>query len=85
MCGVVVLIAQSLIAREFNDAIKVGNSKILLVLKTCGSQLPRKRLGNGRTKYAYEMLHLIHNDSEQSDGDGAEERDIVWAVEGQQE
>ncbi|KAJ7599782.1 hypothetical protein C8J56DRAFT_999560 [Mycena floridula] len=48
----------ALISREYTDAIKVGDSgRVLLVLKawTLGFR------GNGRTKYAYEMLHIIHN------------------------
>lgn len=48
----------ALISREFNDAIKCGDSeRIILVLKTWALSFR----GSGRTKYAYEMLHLIHN------------------------
>ena len=48
----------ALISREFNDAIKAGNSgQVILVLKIWALSFR----GNGRTKYAYEMLHLIHN------------------------
>lgn len=48
----------ALISREFNDAIKCGDSgRVVLVLKTWALSFR----GNGRTKYAYEMLHLIHN------------------------
>ena len=48
----------ALISREFNDAIKAGDSgRVVLVLKLWALSFR----GNGRTKYAYEMLHLIHN------------------------
>uniref|UniRef100_A0A8H7Y8R3 DUF6589 domain-containing protein n=1 Tax=Psilocybe cubensis TaxID=181762 RepID=A0A8H7Y8R3_PSICU len=48
----------ALITREFNDAIKSGDSgRIILVLKTWALSFR----GSGRTKYAHEMLHLIHN------------------------
>lgn len=48
----------ALISREFNDAIKAGDSgRVILVLKLWALSFR----GNGRTKYAYEMLHLIHN------------------------
>ena len=48
----------ALVSREFNDAIKAGDSgRVMLVLKIWALSFR----GNGRTKYAYEMLHLIHN------------------------
>lgn len=48
----------ALISREFNNAIKCGNSgRIVLVLKTWVLSFR----GNSQTKYAYEMLHLIDN------------------------
>ncbi|KAJ7195051.1 hypothetical protein GGX14DRAFT_377305 [Mycena pura] len=48
----------ALISREFTDSIKAGDSgRIVLVLKL----LALSFRGNGRTKYAYEMLHVIHN------------------------
>lgn len=48
----------ALISREFTDAIKAGDSgRVILVLKLWALSFR----GNGRTKYAYEMLHLIHN------------------------
>ncbi|KAJ7768856.1 hypothetical protein B0H16DRAFT_1307593 [Mycena metata] len=48
----------ALISREFTDSIKAGDSgRIVLVLKL----LALSFRGNGRSKYAYEMLHLIHN------------------------
>jgi hypothetical protein len=47
-----------IISREFTEAIKVNDpDRILYVLRT----LALSYRGNGRTKYAYEMLHLIHN------------------------
>ncbi|KAI4522028.1 hypothetical protein K525DRAFT_199783 [Schizophyllum commune Loenen D] len=48
----------ALISREYTDAIKAGDSgRILLVLKAWALSFR----GNGRTKYAHEMLHIIHN------------------------
>lgn len=48
----------ALITREFADAVKAGDSgRVVLVLKTWTFSFR----GNGRTKYAHEMLHLIHN------------------------
>ncbi|KAJ7807573.1 hypothetical protein B0H14DRAFT_3091231 [Mycena olivaceomarginata] len=52
------LLRDALISREFTDAIKAGDSgRIVLVLKVFACSYR----GNGRTKYAHEMLHLIHN------------------------
>ncbi|KJA22243.1 hypothetical protein HYPSUDRAFT_1084706 [Hypholoma sublateritium FD-334 SS-4] len=48
----------ALISREFTDAVKAGDSgRVVLVLKMWALSFR----GNGRTKYAHEMLHLIHN------------------------
>ena len=48
----------ALILYEFNDAIKGGYSgRIIRVLKV----LALMYRGSGRTKYAHELLHLIHN------------------------
>jgi len=48
----------ALVSREMNDAIKSGDSgRVVLVLKMWALGFR----GNGRTKYAFEMLHLIHN------------------------
>ncbi|EJF62114.1 hypothetical protein DICSQDRAFT_44032, partial [Dichomitus squalens LYAD-421 SS1] len=48
----------ALVLREFNDAIKGGYSgRIIRTLKI----LALMYRGSGRTKYAYEMLHIIHN------------------------
>ncbi|KAJ7026665.1 hypothetical protein C8F04DRAFT_966145 [Mycena alexandri] len=52
------LLRDALISREFTDSIKARDSgRIVLVLKL----LALSFRGNGRSKYAYEMLHLIHN------------------------
>jgi hypothetical protein len=52
------LLRDALVSREFTDSIKAGDSgRIVLVLKV----LALSYRGNGRTKYAYEMIHLIHN------------------------
>lgn len=54
----VLFLRDALISREFTDAIKAGDSgRIVLVLKTWALSFR----GSGRTKYAHEMLHLIHN------------------------
>ncbi|KAJ6517845.1 hypothetical protein DFH09DRAFT_1428362 [Mycena vulgaris] len=51
-------IRDALISKEFSDAIKAGDSgRVVLVVKL----LALSFRGNGRSKYAYEMLHLIHN------------------------
>ncbi|KAJ7438067.1 hypothetical protein FB451DRAFT_1344455 [Mycena latifolia] len=51
-------IRDALISKEFSDSIKAGDSgRIVLVVKL----LALSFRGNGRSKYAYEMLHLIHN------------------------
>ncbi|KAJ7442821.1 hypothetical protein B0H11DRAFT_2251282 [Mycena galericulata] len=48
----------TLISREFTGSIKaVDSACIVLVLKLLALSLR----GNGRSKYVYEMLHLIHN------------------------
>lgn len=48
----------ALLTREFEDAIKSGNSgRVILVLKLWRLAFR----GNGRTKYAHEMSHLIQN------------------------
>lgn len=48
----------ALISREFTDSIKAGDSgRIVFVLKL----LALSFRCNGRSQYAYEMLHLVHN------------------------
>ncbi|KAK1216531.1 hypothetical protein PQX77_020826 [Marasmius sp. AFHP31] len=54
----ILFLRDALLSREFSDAVKAGDSgRVILVLK----QWAFSYRGNGRTKYAYEMLHLIHN------------------------
>ena len=54
----ILFMRDALISREFTDAVKAGDSgRVVLVLKTWALSFR----GNGRTKYAYEMLHLIHH------------------------
>jgi len=54
----VMFMRDALMSREFTDAVKAGDSgRVFLVLKAWALAFR----GNGRTKYAYEMLHLIHN------------------------
>ncbi|KAI0037338.1 hypothetical protein FA95DRAFT_1459797, partial [Auriscalpium vulgare] len=48
----------ALITREFADAVKAGDSGRLIAVLKLWVFMYR---GSGRTKYAYEMLHLIHN------------------------
>ncbi|KAF9042690.1 hypothetical protein BDP27DRAFT_1374297, partial [Rhodocollybia butyracea] len=54
----VLFLRDALISREMADAVRAGDSgRVLLVLKVWALSFR----GNGRSKYAYEMLHLIHN------------------------
>ena len=54
----VLFMRDALISHEFTDAIKASDSRhVVLVLKAWALSFH----GNGRTKYAFEMLHLIHN------------------------
>ncbi|KAH9172322.1 hypothetical protein EDB89DRAFT_2114193 [Lactarius sanguifluus] len=54
----VLLLCDGLILREFSDAIKSGDSgHVLLVLKLWAFSFR----GSGRSKYTYEVLHLLHN------------------------
>ncbi|KAH8992310.1 hypothetical protein EDB86DRAFT_3103560 [Lactarius hatsudake] len=54
----VLFLHDGLILREFSDAIKSGDSgRVLLVLKLWALSFQ----GSGRSKYAYEVLHLLHN------------------------
>lgn len=54
----VLFLRDGLLLREFSDAIKSGDSgRVLLVLKIWAFSFR----GSGRTKYAYEVLHLVHN------------------------
>jgi hypothetical protein len=52
------LLRDQLVSREFADAVKCGDSgRIALVLKIWACSFR----GHGRSKYAHEMLHIIHN------------------------
>ncbi|KAH9174081.1 hypothetical protein EDB89DRAFT_1849372, partial [Lactarius sanguifluus] len=54
----VLFLRDGLILREFSNAIKSGDSgRVLLVLKLWAFSFR----GSGRSKYAYEVLHLLHN------------------------
>lgn len=54
----ILFMRDALILRELTDAIKTGDSgRVILCLKT----LALSFRGNGRTKYAHETLHLLHN------------------------
>ncbi|KAJ7625927.1 hypothetical protein FB45DRAFT_922649 [Roridomyces roridus] len=54
----VLFLRDALITREFSDAVKTGDSgRIVMVLRVWAFSYR----GNGRTKYAHEMLHLLHN------------------------
>ncbi|KAJ7853955.1 hypothetical protein B0H14DRAFT_2338749 [Mycena olivaceomarginata] len=44
--------------REFSDAIKIGDSGRVVLLLRAWTFCYR---GSGRSKYAHEMLHLMHN------------------------
>ncbi|KAE9385461.1 hypothetical protein BT96DRAFT_1007024 [Gymnopus androsaceus JB14] len=54
----VLFLRDALISREMADAVRAGDSgRVVLVLKIWALSFR----GSGRTKYAYEMLYLIHN------------------------
>ena len=54
----VLFLRDGLILREFSDAVKSGDSgRVLLVLRLWALSFR----GSGRVKYAYEVLHLVHN------------------------
>ncbi|OSD06942.1 hypothetical protein PYCCODRAFT_1449702 [Trametes coccinea BRFM310] len=54
----VLFMRDALTLREFNDAVKAGDSgRVVNILKLWTLSFR----GSGRLKYAYEMLHLIHN------------------------
>ena len=54
----ILFLCDALLSHEFTDAVKGGDSGcIVLVLKIWALSF----CGSGRTKYAHEMLHLIHN------------------------
>lgn len=54
----ILFLRDALISRKFTDAVKAGDSgRVLLVLKIWALSFR----GNGRSKYAFEMLTIIHN------------------------
>ncbi|KAF9568626.1 hypothetical protein CPC08DRAFT_624950 [Agrocybe pediades] len=54
----ILFLRDALISREFTDAVKAGDSgRVVLILKIWALGFR----GNGRTKYAHEMLHIIHH------------------------
>jgi hypothetical protein len=54
----ILFVRDALLTREFADAIKAGDSgRIVLILKLFAFTYR----GNGRSKYAHEMLHVLHN------------------------
>ncbi|KAF8155239.1 hypothetical protein K438DRAFT_1777780 [Mycena galopus ATCC 62051] len=54
----VLFLRDALLTREFADAIKTGDSgRIVIILRLWAFSY----CGNGRTKYAHEMLHVLHN------------------------
>jgi len=54
----ILFMRDALVSQEFTDAVKAGDSgRVVLVLKTWALSYR----GNGQTKYAYKMLHLIHH------------------------
>ncbi|KAJ7157684.1 hypothetical protein C8R43DRAFT_1096056 [Mycena crocata] len=54
----ILFLRDALLTREFADAIKAGDSGRILIILRLWAFCYR---GNGRTKYAHEMLHLLHN------------------------
>ncbi|KAF7343799.1 hypothetical protein MSAN_01960900 [Mycena sanguinolenta] len=54
----ILFLRDALLTREFSDAVKAGDSGRVLVILRMWAFCYR---GNGRTKYAHEMLHLLHN------------------------
>lgn len=48
----------ALLTRLFSDAIKAGDSGLVIIVLKMWAFAYR---GNGRSKYAHEMLHLLHN------------------------
>ncbi|KAK7033871.1 hypothetical protein R3P38DRAFT_3186109 [Favolaschia claudopus] len=54
----VLFLRDALLTREFADAVKSGDSgRIVIILRLWAFSYR----GNGRTKYAHEMLHVLHN------------------------
>ncbi|KAJ7727279.1 hypothetical protein DFH07DRAFT_757734 [Mycena maculata] len=54
----ILFVRDALLTREFADTIKAGDSgRVILILKLFAFTYR----GNGRSKYAHEMLHVLHN------------------------
>ncbi|KAJ7192777.1 hypothetical protein C8J57DRAFT_1657987 [Mycena rebaudengoi] len=54
----VLFMRDALLTREFSDAIKAGDSgRVVIILRMFAFSYR----GSGRSKYAHEMLHLLHN------------------------
>ncbi|KAJ7903121.1 hypothetical protein B0H13DRAFT_1483380, partial [Mycena leptocephala] len=54
----ILFMRDALLTREFTDAIKAGNSgRVVNILRLWAFSY----WGSGRSKYAHEMLHLLHN------------------------
>ncbi|KAJ7917839.1 hypothetical protein B0H13DRAFT_2231360 [Mycena leptocephala] len=54
----VLFLRDALLTREFSDAVKAGDSgRIVIILRMWAFSYR----GSGRSKYAHEMLHLLHN------------------------
>jgi hypothetical protein len=54
----ILFLRDSLLTREFSDAVKAGDSgRVVIVLRMWAFSYR----GSGRSKYAHEMLHLLHN------------------------
>ncbi|KAJ7583740.1 hypothetical protein C8J56DRAFT_1005112 [Mycena floridula] len=54
----ILFLRDALITQEFADAVKAGDSE---TLDRCFLPLPLPLVNPSQTKYAYEMLHIIHN------------------------
>ncbi|KAJ7901536.1 hypothetical protein B0H13DRAFT_2234103 [Mycena leptocephala] len=54
----VLFLRDALLTREFSDAIKAGDSGRVVIILRMWAFCYR---ANGRSKYAHEMLHLLHN------------------------
>ncbi|KAJ7800050.1 hypothetical protein B0H14DRAFT_2529711 [Mycena olivaceomarginata] len=54
----ILFLRDALLTREFADAIKIGDSgRIVIILRLWAFSYR----GSGRSKYAHEMLHVLHN------------------------
>jgi hypothetical protein len=51
-------LCDALLTRMFSDVVKAGDSGLVIIVLKLWALAYR---GNGRSKYAHEMLHLLHN------------------------